>query len=284
MNWRKASMTLIFNLLLIYLAVLTFLYFYQRHMMYFPGDARPAPEALGISAPEIVVLNPEDGLMIEGWFWPPSKAGYETIVFFHGNGQDYQYWMNKLKLFRDQGYGTLHAEYRAYGGNPGRPSEDGFYRDAKAYMNWLQQVKRTDFGQIVLYGESLGTGIAVQMATEFPVKAMLLESAYTSVADVAQSKYPIFPVHWLLKDQYQSIQKIAALKMPKFFIHAAQDQVIPIRFGQRLYEAALEPKTFVTIEASGHNDLYDNGAPLHVLAFLSTMTNMSADADQIQEE
>lgn len=262
-------MTLIFGLVFVYLALLAFLFFQQRSMMYFPGG--PRPPALHFDAPEIARVMPGPDLAIEGWYWP-AKPGFETIVFFHGNGQDYIHWMQKLAVFREAGYGALHAEYRGYGGNPGKPSEAGLYQDARSYIDWLKDVHDIAPENIVLYGESLGTGVAVQMATEFPVKAIILESPYSSAADVAQAIYPYFPVRLVMMDQYQSISKTKTLDMPKLLIHAVNDEIIPISFARRLYETMGDPKTFITIEGGGHNDLYDHGAALHVLPFLSTIT------------
>jgi len=271
MRGKKAMNEILIGIVIFYCLVLGYMYFNQRAMLYFPASSKPSYSVLGITAPEIVNISPEPSLTIEGWYWPPAKEGNETIVFFHGNGQAYQYWMDKLKLFRNAGFGTLHAEYRGYAGNAGQPTEQGLYADARAYIKWLEEHKNTKPENIILYGESLGTGVVVQMATEFPVKAIILESPYTSTAELGQSKYPIFPVMWLMKDQYRSIDKIAGLSMPKLIVHGELDQIIPIRFGRELYEKADEPKDFIEIKGAGHNDLYDHAAPLHVMQFLSTI-------------
>ncbi len=240
--------------------------------MYFPGGDRPGYQALGLEeAPVIARVKPDNWLEIEGWFWPPEDGDMPVIVFFHGNGQAYEYWSEKLAYFRDEGYGTLLAEYRGYAGNSGDPSEAGLYADARAYIEWLRDTKNIQPQDLVLYGESLGTGIAVQMGKEYQVRALVLESPFSSAADVAAATYPFFPVSWLMSDQYLSIEKTATLKMPKLFLHALNDEIINIRFARKLYNKMPEPKRFVTIESGGHNDLYDNGAALHVLEFLGTI-------------
>lgn len=264
---KKLFDTILFAVLL-YVALTAFLYFYQRHLLYFPGGPRPAPEALGVPQPEIANITPEQGLDLTGWYWPATEEGKPVIVYFHGNGQAYQYWMNKTSLFRYLGFGVLFAEYRGYGGNSGKPSEQGLYRDARAYMGWLQDERDIKPEDVILYGESLGTAVAVQIATEYPVRAVVLESPFTAAVDVARRQYPIFPVSYLMHDQFLSRDKIGDIAAPLLFLHAERDGIIPIRFARELYEAAPEPKSFVTIEQGGHNDLYDSGAFPHVRQFL----------------
>lgn len=266
---RKKAMDLLIGFILFYAAITAFLYFYQRNMQYFPGG--PRPELQSPFEPEIINVTPEDGISLQGFYWP-AKEGFPTVVFFHGNGQGYQYWIDKLMALHQQGYGTFFTDYRGYGGQPGKPTEQGIYRDARSFLQAFNTEKSVPFSDMVFYGESLGTGVAIQMATEFPPKALILESAYSSTADIAKARYWMFPVELLMKDQYRSIDKIDNLKMPKLFIHAADDRVINIKFARRLYEAAPEPKQFVEIGKGGHNDLFDHSLALHISSFLSKIT------------
>ncbi len=261
-------------LALAYLAVLAFMYFNQRNMLYFPDKNRPDPAAYGAQGMvEIARVTTKDGLALEGWYFPPLNPGGLVIVNFHGNAARMADRVQKMADFiNGRGYGVLLAEYRGYGGNPGAPSEQGFYEDGRAYLDWLRE-KGIGPAQTVLYGESLGTGVAIQMATdqsEGAYAAVILESPYSTLAEVAQSIYFYLPVKFLMKDQFRSIDKIAAIKAPLLIIHGAQDRTIPLRFARRLFQAAVQPKSFEVLDAAGHNDLYNHGAAALVLDFLKT--------------
>ncbi len=260
-------------ILLFYCGFLAFLYFNQRNMMYFPGDARPTAEVLGIDAPEIVVIEPQPGLKIEGWYWPPKAPQQDVVLYFHGNAQDYPHWMAKISALREAGYGALLAEYRGYGGNPGAPTEDGLLADAQGYVSYLNNNLNIKSENIVLYGESLGTGVAVSVASTHPVKAVILESAYTSTADIAADLYFLFPVRLLMKDQFRSIERIAGVKSPILFIHASNDRTIPIYHARKLYEAAPGSKRFMEIGQGGHNEIFLYGGMNHALLFLHDLEN-----------
>jgi len=251
---------------LLYTFICAFLFFYQRNLMYFPDGDRPGVNFETV--PQTITVEPEDGIMIEGWYWPAQKD-LPTIVFFHGNGHAYQYWVDKLMVYHREGYGALFTDYRGYGGAAGQPSEEGLYHDARSFITALNNMNNIDLDQMIFYGESLGAGIAVQMALEFPAKAVILESAKSSAVDIAKRRYWMLPVNLLMKDQYRNLDKIHNLNMPKFFIHGERDMIIPIAYGQRLYDAAPEPKQFRSLPNAGHNDLYEHGAGLHISAFLS---------------
>lgn len=266
-------LNILFKLLLVYLGLLTFLYFYQRNLLYFPDTNRPDPVAFGVlGGMETVNVKTEKGEEILGWYFPPTGELKPTIIFFHGNAGHIGHRIFKIKGLVESGYGVLLAEYLGYGGNLGKPSEESFYRGARAFMGWLTEHREPDLGKIIIYGESIGTGVAVQIASEFSVAGLVLESPFSSMVDLAQLKYPIVPAALLLKDKYKSADKIAALNMPMLQIHGEKDRTIPIKLSRRLFENAQEPKTFVEIKDAGHNDLYNYGTQLHILSFLSTIT------------
>ena len=267
---KKRLMDFLIALILFYVGSTAVLYFMQSKLLYFPGGEREPVSQLTDTNPETLTVRPDYDIQLDGLYWP-AKDGYPTIVFFHGNGQAYQFWVNKLLNFYREGYGVLFTDYRGYGGAAGKPSEQGIYKDARSFLKRLNEQENIDFSDMIFFGESLGTGVAIQMATEFPPKALILESAYTSTADVAKSRYWFVPVETLMRDQYRSIDKIETLTMPKFFLHGERDNIIPIRFGRVLYEAAPEPKSFQVIANAEHNNLYEHGAALHILDFLSTI-------------
>ena len=271
-SFKKTMINFIITFVLFYSVVLAFLYFYQRNLQYFPGGPREPIESIAEIMPETIEVEPEPGIKLQGFYWP-AQEGFETIVFFHGNGQAYAWWFQKLGMFHKLGYGVLFTDYRGYGGQPGKPTEQGIYNDARSFINALLKRPEIDKDNLVFYGESLGTGVAIQMATEFPPKALVLESAYSSTADVAKSRYWMFPVDILMKDQYRSIDKIDQLTMPKYFIHGARDIIIPIHHAKKLFSAAPEPKEMRIIQDAGHNDLYEYGTALHISHFLSTISS-----------
>ncbi len=259
----------IFVFALVYLATTAYLYFNQRNLVYFPDKTRPAITA----GAEVITVQTSDGLTLEGWYYPPKNPSLPVILHFQGNAGNQAHRAWKAEFFAGQGYGVLLAGYRGYGGNPGSISEEGLYNDGRAYIEFLKTGNRP----IILYGESLGTGIATRMAAEYDIAGLILEAPYSSIVDVAQSIYIFVPVRQLLKDKFQSIQSIGKVKAPKLFIHGERDATIPIRFGRKLFDAAQEPKSFISIDSAGHNDLYMNGTALHVLQFLSTIPSKPKD-------
>ena len=162
----------------------------------------------------------------------------------------------------------LLAEYRGYGGNPGTPSEEGFYADGRAALDFLA-AREVPAARIVLYGESLGTGVAVQLALERRVGAVVLEAPFTSAVDVGADIYPFLPVRLLARDRFDSIAKIAAIGAPLLVLHGEADKVVPVRFGRALLAAARQPKEGVFVPGAGHADLYQHGGAGIVLDFLA---------------
>lgn len=256
--------------LIAYLILLGALYLQQRHLLYMP--AREKPQAL--PGMEWFSVTTEDGLTLEGGYFPPKNPQNITLLYFHGNGGNFAHRYVKIVPYLEAGYGVLLAEYRGYGGNPGHPTEQGLYADARAYLAALRA--KTPQGQIVLYGESLGSGVAVQLASETigapDIAGMVLETAFTSITDIAAKHYFYIPVRLLLKDRYESADKIPSLKIPLLFLHGDRDTVVPYDNGRSLYAAATAPKTFVTIAGGAHNNLHDFAIGKSVLDFLYSVS------------
>jgi fermentation-respiration switch protein FrsA (DUF1100 family) len=250
-----------------YATIVGTLYLFQRQLIYFPNSTVPDRVTAGL--PEMVVLGLEtaDGLVLRAWWHPPAGDGMPVIVFFHGNAGHLGHRGFKLRPFLDRGYGVLSLAYRGYSGNPGSPTEEGLYADARAALAYVDAAD-IDLSRVVLYGESLGSGVAVQMASERAVGALVLEAPFSSLADVAQSHYPFLPVRLLVKDRFDSLAKIAANAAPVLVLHGERDSTIPMRFGRRLFEAAHEPKRMQTFPDAGHNGLYGHGAGEVVFGFL----------------
>ncbi len=250
-----------------WLGIVLVLFAFQRSFLYHPADNPETPEALGVGEMRVVEFVTADGLKLFAWYAESAAAETPVLVLYHGNAGTLAMRAFKARAFLDAGFGVMLVEYRGFGGNPGRPTEQGLYEDGRAARRWLAAQGVPPERQI-LYGESLGTGVAVQMAIEEPPAAVVLEAPYTSITDVAAGIYPIVPVRLLTWDRYDSLSKIAGLKAPLLVVHGHRDRVVPFALGQRLFEAAPEPKRSVFLPQADHNSLYDWGAAEGILTFL----------------
>lgn len=267
----KSNRVLFIGTLIAYLGLLAYLTIYQRSFIYFPSNIRPDIARFEGVPRDFKVLT-ADSLELTGLYWPPATRQDLTIIFFHGNAQDYGFYLSLARDYTSAGYGFLLAEYRGFGGNSGAPDEQGLYRDARAYISTLNEREKIVFNNMVLMGFSLGSGVAVQMATEYAdIRALVLQAFYNAMSEVAKRQYWMFPVDWVMRDQYRSMDKIEDIKMPVFMIHGERDSIIPISLAQTLYEAAPQPKVFIRLPEAGHNDLYVHGAKDHTLEFLASL-------------
>ena len=237
------------GLAIVYFGVLALLYFYQQKLLYFPDVERPDAGPPGLLQP--VAYRSADGIELKSLYRAPASDAAQVLLHFHGNAGNIGDRVGRIVPYADAGMGVLLAEYRGFGGNSGSPSEQGFYDDARAAIGFLRQ-QGVEPGRIVFYGESLGSGVAVQMATEFACGALVLEAPYSSVADVAQGRYWMFPVKALVRDKFDSTAKIAQVRCPIFIMHGTADRVIPIRYGERLYALAPSPKEMKIYPGLGH--------------------------------
>ncbi len=239
----------------------------QRRLMYHPGPPPPPPAEVGLPEMDPVRLETADGLALLAWY-APARSGRPTVVLFHGNAGNLAHRAHKARPLLDAGYGVLLVAWRGFGGNPGSPSEEGLYEDGRAAFRFLAD-RGVAAEQVVVYGESLGSGVAVRMATEYAVAAVILEAPFTSIADVAQRHYWYMPARWLLLDRFDSESRIAAVSAPILMLHGLRDAVVPAELGHALFEAAPKPKTERLFPEGGHSDLYEHGAGEAVLAFLA---------------
>ncbi len=265
---RRAS-GWILTLVLVYVVFIVALSLMQKRLMYFPDATRFVPSEWALKELEPLPGKTEDGLTVTSWYRPAQARDKFTVVFFQGNAGHLGYRNYKVRPWLDAGYGVLMVGYRGFG-NPGSPSEEGLYMDGQAAINALHKQGVPDKA-MVFYGESMGTGVATQMATEYNAAALILESPYTSVPDVGADRYPMVPVHFLLRDRYDSLDKIKNVHMPLLLLHGELDQVVPIKFGKKLFAAANEPKQAEFVPDAGHNDVYTLRSQEVVLTFLAKL-------------
>lgn len=259
-------------LALIYLLPLLMLFIMQREFIYITKTPlAPLSVFKKIETLQEVTTVTEDGLPLTGWFVPPADEGKPVVVFFHGNASNLSMSMSGALPYIRVGYGFLVAEYRGYSGNEGKPSEENLYRDARG---WIGYLKDKDYSEqdMVLFGESLGSGVAVQMALEYAdIRALVLISPYTRLVDVAKKHYPLYPVHHLMREKYDNIGKARNLPQPVFIIHGGRDHIVPVEMAQKLYESLPGQKSIKIIPQSGHNDLFLHHADDYILSFLQSL-------------
>jgi fermentation-respiration switch protein FrsA (DUF1100 family) len=249
---------LLLVVLLVYCGGLAFLFFKQREMLFpIPPVGRTAPDAAGLPEAEEHVLTTADGEKVIIWH-VPAKPGRPVILFFPGNGDFLAGRVSRFKGMTADGTGLVALSYRGYAGSSGHPSERGLLQDAAAAYAFTSA--RYDAGRIVLWGFSLGTGVAVAVAVEHPVARLILEAPYTSTVDVAGALLRIVPVSLLMRDQFHSDERVGRVTVPLLIMHGTDDPAIPIRFGERLFALAHEPKQFVRFPGGGHENLDDFGA------------------------
>jgi len=261
-------MKLLLGLVLAYVAVCLVVFLFQRRLQYVPDRARPAPPGGGVRAVELAT---EDGLRLEAWHRPADPGGELadlTLILFHGNAGHRGDRLGWLQLLASTGAGVLVVDYRGYGGNPGTPSEQGLYRDGEAAVRWVREQVG---GRLVLMGQSLGGGVAVELAARRAPAGLILQNAAASLADVARGAYPWLPTGLLMRDRFEAALRIPAVGCPLLAIHGEQDRVIPFELGRRLYEAARGPKAWWAVPGAGHDDLLEAAGPEYrrrVTAFL----------------
>lgn len=258
----------------IYLAILALMYVAQRHLMYQPGKVLPPVDQTQIPNAIVETLDTNDGLSLVSWYLPPSN-GKPVVVYFQGNAATIADRDYKVAPWHEAGYGVWLVGYRSFGGNPGSPSEDGLYADARAVLKTLSD-RGVSHERVILYGESLGSGVATHMAKELadkgmPALGLVLEAPFTSMGDAAQDHYPFLPARILVKDAYDSLAKISSIKTPLMIVHGDQDRVVRQEHGRRLFAAAQRPKTALWIKGAAHNNLYDFEAGKQIARFFDTL-------------
>jgi fermentation-respiration switch protein FrsA (DUF1100 family) len=242
----------------VYACALAVLFFVQRSFLFpIPTAVRTTPQAAGSPEAEEHILATADGEKVIVWH-VPAKPGHPVVLYFHGNGDFLAGFFGRFRDLIADGTGIVALSYRGYAGSSGQPSERGLLLDAAAAYAFT--TARYGADRIVVWGFSLGTGVAVALAAEQPVSKLILEAPYTSTADVAASLFWFMPVRLLMRDQFRSDEHIARVNVPLLIMHGTDDPAIPTVFGERLFALAHEPKQFVRFPGGGHENLGNFGA------------------------
>ncbi|MBW1942109.1 MAG: alpha/beta hydrolase [Deltaproteobacteria bacterium] len=258
---------------LIILGVIGFYFFYpwiENFFVFFPDRAHEfSPKTMHLDY-EDVYFKTEDNKTLHGWFFPGTAAS-PVLIFFHGNAGNISHRLDNVTRLLEQGFGVFIFDYRGYGKSTGRPSEPGIYRDGLAAYDYLEGKKKVPPGQIILFGRSLGAAVAVEVALKRRVRALIMESAFTSTKDMAKTM-PLFALlSPLLPTNYNNMEKVGRITVPKLIIHGDQDDIVPYAMGQKLFQAAKSPKFFYLLPNAGHNDTYVVGGP----AYFQTLSDFA---------
>ena len=267
----KKLFILFVTILVSYVGFCLFMYQQQDEMLYQPVTKRTLPIDVQAEAANIVEVMTSDAIKLQGWHFDPIDPQKPTIIFFHGNGWSVGQSFAHVRFLIGAGYGLFMVEYRGYSGHKGKVTEDGLYKDARAYINWLKSVRGISPQDMIFYGESLGSAVAIKMSAEYQPKATFVLSAFSSMQDVAWNKYPYVPVPFLLRDKYKNLNVVGDIQSPILFLHGRRDTLVPYEFAQKLYEGANQPKEMVVYEEGTHTNLLDLGGREKILDFLKNL-------------
>lgn len=254
--------------------IMVLLYGFQRRLIYFPESQTPRLQDYQATDMTTVLLRTNDNIELTSWY-KPAIDNQPTILFLHGNAGHIGYRMPLVRQFIRAGFGVFLLEYRGYGGNKGSPSEQGLYEDGRTALQFLYQ-KGIKSKQIVLYGESLGTGITTKLAVEHPVCSVILQSPFTSLVSLSRYHYP-----WIIikpKDRFDSLARIKNIHAPLLVLHGKRDQVVPFSEGLTIFTQANEPKKMLEFDKKNHNDLWSaRGFSEEIIRFVHENCTKSID-------
>lgn len=241
----------------------------QRHLMYFPDTTYFTPAQAGLPGVEERVLETPDGARVIAWYGK-AKPGQPTILYFHGNAGSLETRSERIRKYMARGFGVFMMTYRGFGGSSGEPSESSNVADAILAFNALTG-SGVDPLDVIVYGESLGTGVAVQVAEEKRVAGLVLDAPYTSMVDLAALHHPFIPGRWFMTDRYETRRHIAKITAPLLVLHGEEDVVVPVAMGREIFSRAPEPKTLKTFPGAGHDDHYKFGSYDALYAWIAAL-------------
>jgi fermentation-respiration switch protein FrsA (DUF1100 family) len=238
------------SIILAYIIIVLFTYLYQRKLLYHPSENNYTGDEIQFDYKEVFIEVDKD-VKLKSWFLEKDLKKNKTILYFHGNAGDLTNRVHKLNELNKLDVNILIISWRGFSGNQGKPTEKNLYNDARKSVEWLNETGVTN-KNIILYGESLGTGVATELGQNNSFSGIVLESPFTSIADAAKIYYPYLPVNLLLKDRYDTIKKIKNIKIPVLIMHGKKDNIVPFFMGEKLYQMANEPKYKYFSEEDDH--------------------------------
>ena len=260
---------LVILIIVTYCLLLTFVFFYQRKLLYHPNFSNHVTGDGLIHSIEKINIKTEDNIDLKGWFHLKDLKK-KTILFFHGNAGTLDNRIYKLNFLGNLDINFLIIAWRGYSGSSGKPTELGLYQDAKSAVNWLN-LKGIAEKNIILYGESLGTSVAIEIGQSKNFAGMILEAPFTSMVDTGKKYYPFFPVKLLLKDKYESKNKIKNIKFPILVMHGKKDKIIPFYMGEAIYNLANKPKFKYFSDNDDHMMDFDENLVNEISSFLKSL-------------
>ena len=269
MNYYSTSILVLVSF---YVLLLIIVFFFQRSLLYHPNVDNYLKDQYLNEPTEIEKVNiiTNDNIDLVGWFYNKNLKKLKTVLFFHGNAGSLANRTYKLNHFKNLNVNFLIIAWRGFSGNKGKPNEKGLYEDGKSAVRWLK-TKGIEEENIILYGESLGTGIVSEIAQNKNYAAVILESPFTSMVNMGKKYYPFFPVRFLLKDKFESYKKISNISAPVFIIHGKVDKIVPYYMGRKMYELANEPKYFYSQEYGDHMVEFDEKLLLALKKFIESL-------------
>lgn len=249
---KRMLQSILFIIITTWVLLSVFIYFYQDNLIFFPNNKVDAtPELIALDY-EDITLKTHDGVDINAW-WIPNTNSRATLLLMHGNAGNLSHRLDTIRIFHELGLSVFIIDYRGYGNSSGKPSERGTEIDAETAWQYLTDKKNIEADKIIIFGRSLGGAIAIGLAEKYNAAALIVESSFSSIADIGKHYYPYLPTALIARTKYPSKNRIKNIQTPTLFIHSQDDEIIPYSHGQVLFAAANEPKLFLEI-TGGHND------------------------------
>lgn len=250
---------------------------FEEKLIYFPShDFDVEPGSIGLRH-EPVTLVTDDETRLDAWFLPAdSVPRRHTVLVCHGNAGNMSHRLDRVSRWqRNLGVDVFLFDYRGFGRSEGRPTEEGTYQDGLAAYRYLTEERGVEPGRLVLFGESLGAAVAIELARRRAASALVLEAPFTSIADMAKLVYPFIPTRWV-RTRYDNLSKVSGLSLPLLVVHGTDDPTVPLACGERLFAAAAEPKSFLSVEGAGHTDAYIVGSERYWDAWRALLASVSS--------
>ncbi len=259
-------MKYIFSAIFLYFFSGLILFLFQRRILFNKSGYPGSPEDYQLTNIKEIYIPTKDNVSLLSWLFLGNPK-LPLLVYFHGNSFHIGDRAHRIKKYINEDWNVLIVSWRGFGGNKGNPTEKNLYLDGEAVINWINKKTQFNIKEIVIYGESLGSGIAVELGTRYQFLSIVLEAPFTSIVDIAKNRYRIFPTRFLVKDKFDNFSKIDKIKSPLLVISGKKDEIVPHNHSIKLMEKAKVLKKSVFVDEAIHNNLYDFGIEKEVMKF-----------------